>query len=109
MAINYVWSIIKMEAYSNYGGNSDVVFNVHWTLTGDDGEYASDIYSTVNLAIGSDDSFTPYTELTEAQVVHWVQSALGVDQVAAYEASIAASIQKLANPPVVTPTLPWSV
>jgi hypothetical protein len=33
---------------------------------------------------------------------------MGDDEVAAYEAAVAQQVADLANPPVVTPPLPWS-
>ena len=52
--------------------------------------------------------FTPYADLTEAQVIGWVQGAMGAEQVAAYEANVAQQIADQINPPVVTPPLPWA-
>jgi uncharacterized protein (UPF0333 family) len=45
--------------------------------------------------------------MTKAQVIGWVQDALGEEQVASYEENVANQIAALANPPVVTPALPW--
>lgn len=45
---------------------------------------------------------------TSTQLVGWVQSALGAEQVASIEAGLATSIANQANPPVVTPPLLWS-
>jgi hypothetical protein len=53
-------------------------------------------------------SFTPYADLTEDQVINWVQNAMGAEQVAAYEANVAEQINDQIAPPVVTPPLPWS-
>jgi hypothetical protein len=51
--------------------------------------------------------FTPYADLTEAQVIGWVQDAMGEEVVAGYEANVAQQIADQINPPVVTPPLPW--
>ena len=50
-------------------------------------------------------SFTPYDQLTEAQVLDWCY-ANGVDK-SAIEASVTLQIQNQINPPVVVLPLPW--
>jgi hypothetical protein len=80
----------------------------HWRLDGTDGEYTAGVYGTVGLTLDPEAPFTPYADLTEAQVIGWVQDALGTEQVDAYEANVAAQIEAQINPPVVTPPLPWS-
>lgn len=107
MAITYNWFVAQMEAYPEYEGNTDVVFTVHWCMDGTDGEYTAGVYGSVDLTLDPGAPFTPYVDLTEAQVIGWVQSALGEEQVAAYEANVAQQIEDEINPPVVTPPLPW--
>jgi hypothetical protein len=97
-----------MDAYPEEDGETDVVFNVHWTLTGTDGAYAGSVYGSQGVTIDPDAPFTPYVDLTEAQVVGWVQAALGEEQVASYEANVAQQIADQIDPPVVTPPLPWA-
>jgi hypothetical protein len=97
-----------MDAYPEYEDETDVVFNVHWTLVGTDGTYNGSVYGSVGVTLDPDAPFTPYASLTQAQVIGWVQSALGEEQVTAYEANVAQQIENQINPPVVTPPLPWS-
>ena len=33
------WTVTAMDCYPQEGGNTDVVFTVHWTCAGVDGEY----------------------------------------------------------------------
>ena len=98
-----------MDAHSEYEGKPDVVSTVHWTLNGTDGTYVGSAYGSVGVSVSTSGAFTPYADLTEAQVVSWVQDALGDEQVAAYEANVAQQIADQINPPVVTPQLPWAV
>jgi len=97
-----------MDAYPEYEGEPDVVFTVHWTLTGTDGTYAGSVYGAQGITLVEGATFTPYADLTEAQVIGWVQTAMGAEQVAAYEANVAQQIEDQIDPPVVTPPLPWS-
>ena len=107
MAIVNTWAVIQMDAYPELDGEQDVVFTVHWQLNGTDGTYAGSGYGSVGVSLSSSGAFTPYADLTEAQVIGWVQDALGEEQVARYEANVAQQIENQINPPVVTPPLPW--
>jgi hypothetical protein len=97
-----------MNAYPELDGETDVVFTVHWTLTGTDGTYVGSVYGSVGVSLDEGATFTPYEDLTLAQVVGWVQDALGEEQVASYEANVAQQIANQINPPVVSPPLPWA-
>lgn len=108
MAVTYTWSVVQMDAYPEEGGETDVVFNVHWTLAGIDQTYQGYAYGSQGVSVDSTAPFTPYVDLTEAQVIGWVQTAMGAEQVATYEANVAQQIEAQINPPVVTPPLPWS-
>lgn len=108
MAITNTWGVVQMDAYPEYEGEADVVFIVHWTLTGTDGTYSGSVYGSTGVSLDEGATFTPYADLTEAQVIGWVQTALGAEQVAAYEANVAQQIADQIDPPVVTPPLPWS-
>lgn len=108
MTTTYTWNVVQMDCYPQADGETDVVFTVHWTLTGTDGTYTGSVYGSQGVSIDPDVPFTPYADLTQAQVIGWVQDALGAEQVAAYEANVAGQIDDQVNPPVVTPPLPWS-
>ena len=108
MTITNTWAVVQMDAYPEEDGETDVVFNVHWTLNGTDGTYAGSVYGTQGVTIDPDAPFTPSDQLTEAQVIGWVQAAMGAEQVAAYDANVAQQINDQIVPPVVTPPLPWA-
>jgi len=99
------WTVTAMDCYPQEGGNTDVVFVVHWTCAGVDGTYNASIYSTCSVPT-PEGTFTPYAQLTQSQVLGWIW-ANGVDQTAT-EAAVEQQIQNQINPPVVTPALPWS-
>lgn len=108
MTITYNWTIAQLDCYPEHEGHTDVVFTAHWRLDGTDGEYTAGVYGSVGLTLDPEAPFTAYADLTEGQVIGWVKDALGAEQVADYEASVAAQIEAQINPPVVTPPLPWS-
>lgn len=107
MTITNTWTVTQMDCYSEAEGETDVVFTVHWTLSGTDGTYNGSVYGTVGVTLNPDEPFIPYADLTEAEAIGWVQEALGAEQVASYEANVATQIANQINPPVVTPPLPW--
>ena len=106
MTITNTWGVVQMDAYPEYEGEPDVVFTVHWVLSGTDGTYSGSTYGSVGITLTEGSTFTPYADLTLDQVLGWVW-ANGVDKDAT-EAAVAAQIEAQINPPVVTPPLPWS-
>lgn len=107
MAITYTWFVVQLDCYPEYEGQADVVTTVHWRMGGTDGDHIAGVYGSVGVTFDPEATFTPYADLTEARVIGWVQDALGEEQVASYEASVAAQIDALVNPPVVTLPVPW--
>ena len=101
-----VWTVTAMDCYPQADGEADVVFTVHWTCAGTDGTYSASVYSTCAVTVDSSEPFTPYSQLTQDQVLGWIWTS-GVDKDAT-EAAVAQQIQNQINPPVVTPPLPWA-
>ena len=108
MAVTNTWGIEQMDCYPEVDGETDVVFTVHWTLTGSDGTYTGYVYGSQAVAVDPEASFTPYADLTQEQVIGWVKNAMGEEQVTVYEQNVAEQINNQIAPPVVTPPLPWS-
>jgi hypothetical protein len=106
MTTTTTWTVTAMNCYPQEDGNTDVVFTVHWTCAGTDGTYNASVYSTCSVPAPTGSAFTPYNQLTQAQVLGWIW-ANGVDQ-SATEAAVDQQIQAQVNPPVVTPPLPWA-
>ena len=109
MSNTYTWSFPTLTAYPSDAGQTDVVFTVHWVLTGTDGNgHTGSVYGTVGVTYTAGEPFTPYAQLTEAQVQGWTTTALGAEQVAALEANIDAQIQQQITPTSVNLPPPWS-
>ena len=108
--ITYVWNIVAMDCIPSVDNLTDYVVTAHWTLTGTDGaDHTGSVYGTVSFEVNPDKpDYTPYADLTLAEVVGWVQGVLGAEQVAAYEANVATQIENQINPPIVQPPLPWA-
>lgn len=107
MAITYVWKIGPLNVKLAEDGLTNVVYNVNWRLVGTDGNYSADVYGTAGVPAPSADAFTPYAQLTDAQVQQWVVDYLGIEQVTAYEANIAWQIELQKNPVDASFQPPW--
>lgn len=110
MSATITWTVTAMDCYPQAEGQTDVVFTVHWTCSGtqtaNGTDYASSVYSTCAVTYQAGTPYTPYSDLTQNQVLGWIWAS-GVDQ-AATEAAVQTQIDNQINPPVVTPPLPWA-
>ena len=107
--ITYNWNCKTVDAYVEQGGNDDVVYNVHWRVTGtkEEGEkqYSSTNIGTQTLDISEITDFIPFDQVTNEQVVAWTQAAMGEEQVTFIETNIANAIELEINPVSVTLTV----
>jgi len=85
------------------------VINAFWTLTGVNGEYTAQT-SGNTLFTTQEGTFTPYDQLTETQVIGWVQSALGEEGIAQAQGAVDGQIASEMSPAPIpqTPPLPWA-
>ena len=104
----YNWTIQAMDCVPQEDGHTDVVVVAHWNVQGTDGTYTSSVYGTQSFTYNPETSFTPYADLTQEQVVGWVQDGMGAEGVASLEANLDTQIENQINPPIVTPPLPWA-
>lgn len=92
------WKINNLERQSSDG----LVTVVHWGASAVDGDYSASIMNTLQLERG--DNFTAFDQLTEQQVIEWVQGAVGKDTV---EAALEQMINEQKQPKTLA-GLPWS-
>jgi len=104
--MNYTWNNKTVDTYPTLEGNTDVIFNVHWRLTGqdEDGNVGSS-YGTQSLETSDLSNFTAFADITEEDINGWVETALGEEKVTGLKASIDAQIAEQVNPTVVTKTI----
>jgi len=102
--INYIWNCKTVDAYPQDGEYTDVVYNIHYYVLGEDSEtaYQSDLIGTQILNVSDITGFIPFDELTNEDAVAWCKEAMGEEQVAQIEATIAAAIEDQINPSSVT-------
>ena len=99
-----LWLIERLLTKPVEGSNTDVVITADWRCNGLQESFSGTCYGSCSFAPPTG-SFTPYDQLTEAQVLDWCY-ANGVDK-NAIEANVTAQIANQINPPVVSLPLPW--
>lgn len=113
MAITYTWKIVALDCSTPDTDNDcDIIKTAHWTLSGTDGTYTGSAYGTAPLnivleTVQGQTEYTNFNNLTEEEIITAVQTALGAEQVASLEASIASQIQMQIAPTTISPPLPW--
>jgi hypothetical protein len=108
----YNWNCKTVDAYPQDGEYADLVYNVHWIVTGVSDElnpegiaYSATSIGTQTLDTSEVTDFIPFEDLTNEQVVAWTKGAMGEEQVASIEASIQSQIDALITPTTVTLTI----
>jgi len=114
--MEYKWTINKMQV-----AEDNLVVKVDLTVTGIDGDNSASAAYTRNLVRG--DSFVPYDQLTEQQVLDWcfepiVTTWIDLDNVEQTitrlikdegEAQVAGQIARQLAQKASEPALPWAV
>lgn len=86
------------------------VVNVFWNLVGEQEGVVAQASGATTFDTNQIEPFIPYEQLTSEIVVGWIESALGPQGVANYQACVQGMIDSKINPPPTpekTP-LPWS-
>lgn len=104
--ITYEYNCRNVEAYIDLEGNSDVVYNVFWIITGRSDEldpdgnlsYLATLSGNQPLTTSDITNFIPFEDLTNEIVVGWTQTAMGPVKMATFESNIAEQIELLINP-----------
>jgi len=102
----FTTTVQTMYTLPQVDGETDVVVNVNYLVTGVDGANTANIGFSQQFAIQQSEAFTPYAQLTQAQVIGWADP----QTVSNMQACVQGQIDSMVNPPV-SPTsqaLPWS-
>ncbi len=105
----YNWNCKTVDCYPEQNNEADVVYNVHWIVTGTSDQlnpegkpYSATNIGTQVLDTSGITNFIPFDQLTNDEVVAWTKSAMGDEKVASIEASIQQRIDNLITPSSVT-------
>lgn len=108
MPNTYLWKITQLECYPEHDGKTDVVVNIGWARIATDGSNTVTIGGSQSVILDAEAPFTPFEQITEAQVIGWLEDAIGAEMLAAQEAALDQQINNQINPPVISLPLPWA-
>jgi hypothetical protein len=107
MSITYTWTFLQFNVHTSAHGHNNVVYNVHYVVTADDGDgHTAQAYGSCGIPY-NEDSFVPYLSLTPSIVQNWVTTNLGTEHVGKIEDHLSTQIADQINPPTATVPPPW--
>jgi hypothetical protein len=112
MSVTYTWSIPNNNGIftTNTLGQNNVVSMVRYEISATDGTNTVSRMDVVELTYNAEDSFIPYQNLTQSQVITWIQNSMGTEKINRIKQQLQNKLNNLANPPSKpTPqSVPWS-
>lgn len=104
--INYTWTFPAFDCVIDEDGLQNVVTTVHWILTGtDEDNISATVYGSQGVGQPNPEAFTPFPDISEEQVIGWMESSMDVD---ALEVNIATQIDLIKHPVTEVLPAPWS-
>ena len=111
MAVKYSWKIHALNY--NTTGLSGAVSSVEWIYTATEKvnktTFTADERGTLELPSAAEDDFTEYSDLTETQIISWIESLIGEEEIASKQFKLSSIIdaQKSSSTTEKYDTLPW--
>jgi len=102
----FTTTIKAMYTLPQVEGQTDVVVNAMWEVTGVQDTYTASIDGNSQFTITQGAGFTPYADLTQAQVIGWIPA----EQITSAQACVQGQIDSMVTPPVSpsSQALPWA-
>jgi hypothetical protein len=107
MTAVYTLTPTKLTVCNLEDGRQDVVFNIAYRFSATDGKYGYLTTGSCTTVYTPGQPFTPYDDLTEAQVIEWIKASLGRSVLAQMQDQADAAIAAQYAPSVSNPPLPW--
>lgn len=112
MPNTYTWDCRTVDTYPSHtdgqdpaNTESDVVYNVHWRVTGTDGTHSATVIGTQTIDTEDLGTFTAFADITHDNMIDWTKAAMGTDRVSELESSLDSQLTELATPSSVTRTI----
>jgi hypothetical protein len=100
------WNCKTIDVYTQeHNGHEQVIYNVHWRVEKEDGEYSASTYGTQSLNTEDIQDFKPFDEVTSEMVEGWVKDVMGEEEVLRIEDGLDQQIEDQKNPTSITKTL----
>jgi len=112
----YTWSVNSVKVNPSLNGEANVVLSVFYKVTGTDGINTTSLDFEQDLPYVASNTFIPFNQLTETQVIAWGQSQLSNAELAAPNLSgidaikltIDNQLTDIQNSLITNPKLPWA-
>lgn len=108
MSNSYTWGVTQLECYPEYGGREKVVFKIGWARTATNGLHTVCNCGAQLIELKPDAPYTPYENLTFAQVISWLEDSMGEAALAMQIAALDKQIEAKLTPPTITLQPPWA-
>ena len=107
MSNSYTLIIRSIDCLPTYQDQTEVVYNLNWTLSATDGVNTVEHQGTQSIEFNANVEFTPYNSLTREQVSGWLTSAEPfASHVSKFKEDLDTALVIAANPLVET-IPPW--
>ena len=108
MANTYKWTINALDAKISHDSKDNVINTIHWGYSAVDNDDATKIASSIGAhsVVYDASNFTEYADITEANVIAWLEAGLDVE---AMKAGLDAQIALLKAPVNITFSNPFPV
>jgi hypothetical protein len=108
MVLEYSYKIKELEMAPSLDGLSEVITLVRFVYTGVDTDtgFSGSFLGSIPMPAPNSSSFTPLSELTEAEVVEWVKVAHPVEHM---QEQVKKKINTQITPKNESVVLPWDV
>ena len=106
MTITYTKNIATLTCYADIKGDVNVVFTINWSLFGNEDTLNASLLCATNVPYVAGQPFIPYADLTQEQVLAWIDEHTDPTMMASYYQYIADKIEE--QKVVVIPPLPWN-
>jgi hypothetical protein len=100
--ITYNWNCKTVDIYPESKGQANVVYYVHWTLTGEEDDYFASYLGLQQIEVNPSETFIPFEDLTNEIITGWVKNAMGPEKVTEAENEVALKISEQKNPTSIT-------
>jgi len=105
---NWDWSVIGLTVAPQKDSLTDVISEAMFKITGSDGAYTASAVCQQNFNFDPN-GFVEFNNVTESQVINWIQKEMGTDKLNQLKNNIQSQIDtfNLAVPELISKPLPW--
>ena len=99
MAISYSWNCKNVDTYPTGSDNkNDVIHTIHWEYNGKEGEHSAQVLGVTQLDTDDLSSFTEFSNLTNSDIVGWVEPTISYTKLTEMKSKLDAQINQKKSP-----------